>query len=429
MSFTHFVRLTQRTACLAACALATTTTTTATAQVAVKAGTLYTMHAPPITDGVVVINAQGKITAVGPASAITIPDGFEIIECAVAIPGLVDVRSTVGLTGIYNVDHDQDMLETSSPIQPELRATDAYNPREPLVGYLRSFGVTTAHVGHAPGKLISGQTAIVKTRGDTIDDAILVPEFAVTATLGPQATESGDKSPGTRGKQIAMLRQELIKAQKYVKDQTKEEPPARDLKLEALAAVLAEDSTTPLIVTANRAQDIASALRLGKEFGITIWIDSAAEAYTLTDDLLEANIPVLLHPTMTRYVGEAANGSYATAKTLRDAGVPFAIQSGYEAYVPKVRVILFEAAIAAGPGGLGRDDALRAITISAAEILGIADRVGSLAVGMDGDVAMYNGDPLEYTTHCIGTLIDGVRYEGERQYTIGYPGNGSPDQR
>ncbi len=414
------------------------------AQVAVKAATLHTMAGEPISNAVVVINAQGIITAVGPAATTPIPNGHTIYECAVATPGLVDVRATVGLTGIYNVDHDQDVLETSAPIQPELRAFDAYNPREPLVGYLRSLGITTAHVGHAPGKLITGQTSIVKTRGDTISDAVFDAEttsdFAVTATLGPSATEGGGKSPGTRGKQVSMLRQELLKAQEFAAkrdapqaDESEDgesasppSPPARNLRLEALADVLSGDK--PLIITANKSQDIASALRLAEEFGITVWIDSAAEAYALADEIAASGSPVLLHPTSMRYYGETANGSFITAGKLAEAGVPFAIQSGYEAYVPKVRVVLFEAAVAAGQGGLGFDEALRRVTIEPAKILGIDDRVGSIEVGKHGDIAMYTADPFEYTTHCTGTLIEGEFFVGEREYVIGYPG-GSPRQR
>jgi imidazolonepropionase-like amidohydrolase len=437
---------------LAASAAAGGATRADQATAVVRAGTIYTGPGQVIADGVIVIDAAGKIAAVGPASSVTYPAGAVVHECAVAIPGLVDVRSTVGLTGMYNVDHDQDVLEPGAPVQPELRALDAYNPREPLVGYLRSLGVTTAHVGHAPGKLVTGQTAIVKLRGETIEEALVRADAAVTATLGPSAEEGGGKSPGTRGKQISMLRDELFKAQRYLEkvkkaaekpavdaeatgDETGEkkdaervpEPPARDLKAEALAAVLSGEK--PLIVTANRAQDIAGALRLGKEFGITVWLDMAAESYLMMDEIKAAGAPVLLHPTMTRHWGETSNASYGTALTLAEGGVRFAIQSGYEGYVPKVRVVLFEAGVAAGYGGLGFERALRAVTIDAATILGIDARVGSIEPGKDADIAMYDGDPFETVTKCLGTLIDGVRYAGEDEYVIGYPGGSEPGQR
>src|SRR5690606_33317721 len=152
---------------------------------------------------------------VGPAAEVAIPDGFRVLEAEVVTPGLIDAHATVGLTGIFNQRHDQDVLERSHPIQPELRALDAYNPHERLVEFVRSFGVTTVHTGHAPGELISGQTIIVKTRGNTVEEALVLEPGAVAVTLSPMAEKDG-QAPGTRGKIMAMLRAELIKAREYV---------------------------------------------------------------------------------------------------------------------------------------------------------------------------------------------------------------------
>jgi len=382
------------------------TPSVATAQIAVRGDVVHTLAGEPIRDGVVVVE-DGTIAAVGPAASTSIPDGYEVLEAAVVTPGLVDVRGILGLSGILNSDHDQDQLERSDPLQPHLRALDAYNPHEELIAYARAFGVTTVHTGHAPGELVSGQTIVVKLRGNTVDEALVDAEAAVVATLAESAQKSKKQSPGTRGKMVAMLRGALIAAQEYArKRDTAEdgEGPARNLKHEAFAAVLAGEM--PLIVTANRAQDIASALRLQREFGFELWLDSCAEAYVVLDEIRAAGVPVLLHPTMMRFVGDAENGSFETAAKLAEAGIPFAIQSGYESYVPKTRIVLFEAALAAGHG-LGFDRALRSITIDAARILGIDDRVGSLEVGKDGDLALYDGDPFEYTSHCVGVVIEG----------------------
>ena len=117
-------------------------------------------------------------------------------------------------------------------------------------------------------------------------------------------------------------------------------------------------------------------------------------------------MPVIVHPTMQRAFGETENLSFETAAKLRHAGIPIALQSGYESYVPKTRVVLFEAAVAAA-NGLSFAEALGSITIDAARILGIDKRVGSLEVGKDGDIALYDGDPFEYTSHCVGVIIDG----------------------
>ena len=381
----------------------------ADAQVAIHGENVYTASGQPIENGMIVIR-DGKIAAIGSADGIKVPDGYEVLKAKVVTPGLIDAHSTVGLSGILNVPHDQDQLEHSTPIQPELRALDAYNAHEELVDWIRSFGVTTIHTGHAPGELIAGQTLVVKTTGNTVEDAMLNETCAVAVTLSSAARKEGSKSPGTRGKMMSMLRAELIKAQEYLRQMRAAaaddeiDAPARDLRLESLAKVLSRE--LPMMITAQKAQDISNALRLAREFQFKLWLDGAAEAYVLTDEIKSANVPVLVHPTMARPNGELENMSFETAATLMKAGVPIALQAGYEAYVPKTRVVLFEAAMAAA-NGLSFEQALDAITIDAATILGIDKRVGSLEVGKDGDVALFDGDPFEYTTHCIGTVIDG----------------------
>ncbi len=380
--------------------------TAAHGQVAVRGETVYTSAGEPIKDGVVLIRG-GKIERVGPASQIQIPSDYRVVTAKVVTPGLIDARSVVGLAGALNQPHDQDQLETSSAMQPDLRAIDAYNAKEILVGFLRSMGVTTLHTGHAPGALISGQTMIVKTRGETIEQAVFVPAAMIAVTLGNNGLAQGSRSPGTRSKAIAMLRAELIKAADY---QSKwdaaaaDKKPTRDLRLEILGRVIKRE--IPLLVNVHRANDILAALRIAKEFNIRIVLDGASEAYLVMDQIKAASVGVIIHPTMARAGGEAENLSFETASTLRRAGIPLAIQSGYEGYVPKTRVVLFEAALAAA-NGLTFAEALSAITIDAARILGIADRVGSLEAGKDADLAMFDGDPFEYTSHVTGVIIDG----------------------
>lgn len=382
--------------------------------IAIRAERLYTSAGPIITDGIVLI-MDGKIMAVGPAAGIKIPAGITIRKAKVATPGLVDAHSTVGFSGMLNQPHDQDQLEGSAPIQPELRAGDAYNGRDPLVGWLRSLGVTTVHTGHGPGALISGQTFIVKTHALESSGA-LVPEAMMAATLGEGArAKEPSKAPGTRAKQIAMLRGELIAAQEYeAKSRAPEKgkEPARNLRYDALLPVLHRE--IPLLVTAHRAQDLLSVLRLAQEFNLRVVMDGAAEAYLVLDEIKASGIPVILHPTMSRLFDEGENLSLETASKLREKGVPFALQSGFEGYVPKTRVVLWEAAMAAA-NGLSFEEALSSITSSAANILGIQSRVGSLELGKDGDVALFDGDPFEWTSHCTGTVIEGrVVSEGEQ---------------
>jgi imidazolonepropionase-like amidohydrolase len=374
------------------------------AQIAVRGETVHTMAGAAIRDGVVLIR-EGKIERVGPASEVAIPAGYRTLAAKAVTPGLIDARCVIGLAGHLNQSQDQDQIERSAPIQPELRAIDAYNPRERLVEYVRGLGVTTIHTGHAPGTLISGQTMVVKTAGAGDERSILVPSAMVAATLGPGGLDQG-RSPGTRAKAVAMLRAELLKAKDYAAKQAgpEDKRPSRDLRLEALARVIRQE--TPLLIRAHQAQDILSALRVAKEFDIRIVLDGAAEAYLVTEQIKAAGVPVLLHATMGRAAGEAENLSMETAAALRKADVSFALQSGYESYVPKTRVVLFEAGVAAA-NGLSFSEALASVTIDAARILGVGDRIGSLEAGKDADLALFDGDPFEYTSHVTGVVIDG----------------------
>ena len=379
---------------------------TAAAQVAVRGETVYTMAGPPIRDGVVLIR-DGKIERVGPASQVSIPSGYRTLSAKIVTPGLIDAHTVVGLAGYLNQPHDQDQLERSAPLQPELRAIDGYNSRERLVEWLRGFGITTLHTGHAPASLVSGQTMIVKTREVATDQAVIVPAAMIAVTLGNAGLAQDGKSPGTRSKAMAMLRTELVKAKEYeakMASAPDDKKPERNLRLEALARVIKRE--IPMLVTAHKANDILSALRVAREFNIRIVLDGAAEAYLVTEQIKAANVPVIIHATMLRAAGEAENLSFETAANLRKAGIRVAFQSGYEGYVPKTRVVLFEAALAAA-NGLSIAEALSAITIDAARILGIENRVGSLEPGKDGDVALFDGDPFEYTSRAVGVIIEG----------------------
>jgi imidazolonepropionase-like amidohydrolase len=375
------------------------------AQLAVKGDVIYTMAGAPIQNGVVLIRGS-KIERVGSSSDISIPTDYKVISAKVVTPGLIDAHSVVGLSGIFNYTHDQDQLEKSDPIQPELRAVDAYNANERLVEFLRDFGITTLHTGHGTGALISGQTMIVKTHGTTVEQALVQPVSAVAFTLGATVRDNFQK-PGTRSKGVAMLREKFIEAQDYARKMKSKDPskrPTRDLKLEVLADIL--DRKIPALITANKATEITTALRLQKEFGFRMILDGVAEAYLVLDELKAAQVPVILHPTMVRTYGDTRNASFETAAKLKQAGIKFALQSGYEGYVPKTRIVLYEAALAVA-NGLSFEDGLRTITSDAAEILGISNRVGSLEAGKDADVVCFDGDPFEYTSHVCQVIING----------------------
>ncbi len=365
---------------------------------AIKGERVYTVSGRMIENGVVLVK-DGKIERVGTAAQVRIPNGYDITEAKVVTPGFIDAHSVVGLAGHLNIPADQDQLERSSPFQPELRAIDAYNARELLVEYVRELGVTTLHTGHGPGALASGQTMIVKTTGSTIQEALVDSVTMVAFTLG-SSVSSIYTSPGSRSKQVAMLRAEFIKAQEYMA----KENPTRDLKMEIMARVLRKE--VKAMFTVHQLPEIQTALRLQKEFGFDLVLDGAAEAYLMLDDIKAAGVPILVHPPMMRTTGQGKNATFTLASVLHENKIPFAFQAGYEGYVPKTRIVHFEAAIAI-QNGLPFDAALNALTLGSARILGINSRVGSLEAGKDADIALFDGDPFEYTSHTTAVMING----------------------
>lgn len=381
------------------------TSTTTLAQIAIKADTIYTLSGGPVLNGVILVQ-QGKIEQVGPASSITVPSSYKTYTARIVTPGLIDARSVVGLAGSVNIPSDQDQLERSSPLQPDLRAIDAYNPGEALVKYLRSNGVTTIHTGHGIGALVSGQTMVAKTHEGFVNDVVIQPLAMVAMTIG-NSVSGNFQSPGTKAKQIAMLRSEFIKAQSYLKkmgDKDSTKRPAMDLKMDILSRLLKRELKA--LVSANSANDIMSAIRLAKEFNLKLVIEGAAEAYRITDEIKQSGAEVIVHATMARNASDMVNMSRENAFMLHKAGIPVSIESGFEAYVPKTRLVLFEAAVAMA-FGLPYEEALKAITINPARLLGIENRVGTIEKGKDADLVLYNGDPFEYLTKVCIVIING----------------------
>ena len=235
----------------------------------------------------------------------------------------------------------------------------------------------------------------------------------------PKATYGKkDKAPSTRMKTAEIIRHALSDAKAYEEkwDKWKKDgsdiskQPSRDMKLEALVPVV--DGKMPAIFNAYRADDIDTAIRIGSEFHLHYVLASVTEGYLIADAIHRAGVPCLLGPVMQRFESlQTANATFENPMILKRAGIPIALMTGYESYVPKNRILLFEAGIAAA-NGLGMEETLRTVTASAAKILGIDDRVGSLAPGKDADVALFDGDPFEYTSHVLAVLVNGqVSYQ------------------
>lgn len=340
--------------------------------------------------------------------------GVERLRAKLVTPGLIDTRSVIGLGGAFNVAGDQDQNEATDPDQSDLRALEGFNPSEKLVRFVMRNGVTTIQTGPGPANPIAGQAGIFKTFGLTANDMCLRFPSAMVFTLGeaPKSTyRERRQAPGTRLGTAALIRRRLNDAREY-RDQwaryeaeKKGDRPKRDLKLDALAKVVSGE--LPALIVAHRKDDIMTALRISREFSLKSQIAGATEGYLVAPELKAAGFPVFAGPTMVRMSRlELNNASYENAAIIAAAGNRLAISSGYESYVPKARVITFEAGVAAA-NGLGFLGALRAVTLDAAEALGVADRVGSLTPGKDADILLFDADPFETTTRPRAVIVNG----------------------
>ncbi len=373
-------------------------------------GRLHTVSGPAINDAVVYIE-DGKIAYVGPRSGFQTDAEVTVIVAAQATPGLIDCHSVIPLTGELNIHADQEQDESSDPNQADIRVLDGFNPNEPLLQFVRENGVTVIHATPGRTNIIAGQTGIFRTMGRTALQMTIRSPAALLVNLGeaPKQTYPG-KLPTTRMGSASLLRNALVQAKNYVakRDANKDsdKAPPRNLKWDALA--LALDGKIPVYITAHRADDLMTAIRLAQEFNLRLTLDMATEAYLLDGDLVKAKTPVVLHPTMQRIGSsmETFNSYLGNAVVLAKKEVPFTISTGFEGYVPKTRVLRFEAAMAA-VNGLGFDGALKAITLDAAKMLGIEKDYGSIEKGKVGDLILYDGDPLENTTHVTHTVMGG----------------------
>lgn len=349
------------------------------------------------------------------------PDA-EVIDAKLdfVTPGIVEPHSSIGLREeVYRFEGD-DSDEVTDPILPQLRALDGINPTDEGIIQARETGVTTVISGPGNSNLIGGTFAAFKTYGKTIDDMIIEDEIAFKVSLGNEPKKAyGDKGkmPKTRMASAAMIREAFMKAEEYHKEYNRHredksgeiKAPKFDIKLHSLMRIF---DGMLVKFTAHQAYDIITAIRIGKEFKLNYTIDKASEAYLIADELKEFDAKFVVGPA---YGGkrdhEIRNRDTIIAGIMEKNNIDFSLSTGH----PEVNIgMAMIQTIMMYKKGLSRHMALKAMTINAAKMVGLGDKVGSIEVGKDADIVIWNGEPLDYYTSARKVIIDGkIVYEME----------------
>ena len=395
--------------------------------IAIRGGRLLT-PAETIENGTILID-RGRIAAIG--ADVDVPTDAETIDAAgkVVMPGMIDAHCHTGIFADGVGWGHSDGNEMTDPIMPHLRAIDAIHPEDLAFEDLRAAGITTIGTGPGSGNLIGGQTAVIKTRGRTIEEMLVQAPAGMKMALGENPKRvygEQKKTPSTRMGNAGKLREWLTKAADYeakkarhakkladfeagVEDAKEPDPFESDLRLEAIGMVLRKE--IPAHIHAHRADDIMTALRIVEEFDFNCVLIHATEGYKIADINAERGIPCVPGPVLISRVKYELRGlSPRNAGALSNAGVKVAIQTDE---FSAVRYLTLNAALATSEG-MDEAEALRAITLTPAEVLGVADRVGSLEVGKDADILILSAHPFDIA-RC---RVERVLIEGETIHQV-----------
>ncbi len=377
-----------------------------------KNGNVMTMAGPAFVGDVAIEN--GKIVAVGQSLSYSDAEVRDVTGMTV-MPGIVDPHCHIGMWEDAMGFEGADGNECTNPITPELRAIDAINPYDRCFEEAVAGGVTTCVTGPGSANVIGGQFVAIKTYGDSVEDMVLRFPVAVKAAFGenPKRVYDGkNQTPSTRMATAALMRKALVEAQEYNEKLEKgkadpEKMPERNLGKEILARVIRRE--LPMKIHAHRADDILTAIRICREFKLRYTLDHCTEGYLITDKLKEALGEdcegIIVGPLLTdRSKIELKNLSFKAPKVLEKAGIEYAMMTDHpvtpEQYLPICTAVAVRE-------GASEEGALKAITINAARITGIADRVGSIEVGKDADIAVFSGHPFDFRSRCVLTLVNG----------------------
>lgn len=369
---------------------------------AICEGTVYTAAAAGTLTGATVLIQNGKIAAVG--QHIPIPHDARIINAKgmKITPGFIDCHTHIGLAEEAAGAAHLDKNEVNDPVCPHLRAIDGIDPEDPGLRDAYSSGTTTMIITPGSETVIGGQSVAIKTYGNIIDHMILRQPAGIKMAFGENPIKTyvnKDKPPSTRMSIAGIIREALIQAQNYQKKADAD----RDLRMEALSLLL--NRKIPLRAHAHAADDIMTAIRIADEFNLKLNIEHATAAHKIADELARRNVTATIGPSITARVKvELRERTYSTPALLHRAGVKIALITDHP--ILPVSSLRLEAALALREG-LPHDIALKAITLSAAEIIGVSDRVGSIEPGKDADLVILDGDPFAVATNIKQVFING----------------------
>lgn len=376
-------------------------------------GRIITMAGEEFEKGVLRI-LDGRIAAVGGIGDIPVNplEGEQVLHVpgAWVMPGIIEAHCHMGITEEKKGMEGDDCNETVDPITPHLRAIDAINTMDAAFDDAVRAGITAAMIGPGSSNVVGGQFALLKTRGRRIDDLIVKAPAAMKVAFGenPKVNYSGQgKSPSTRMATAAMLRRELFEANIYLKKKEQSHADNQDFEedftKECWIPVLKGE--IPLKAHVHRVDDIFTAIRIAQEFGLSMTLDHCSEGHLIAEELAEAGYPAIVGPDLaSRSKIEVQNMAFKTAGVLNRAGILTAITTDHPVSLIQSLPICAGLAVKAG---LPMEEGLKAITINPAIICGVADRMGSLENGKDGDVAIFDGNPMEVFTETLYTIIDG----------------------
>ncbi|QEK11345.1 amidohydrolase [Crassaminicella thermophila] len=376
----------------------------------IRDGYIFTMEGKNYQKGSVLIE-NGKIKEIG--EDIVAPLDATIIDATgkIVMPGMIDAHCHLGMWEDAIGFEGADGNEMTDPVTPHLKAIDGINPMDRTFEEAYQGGITSVATGPGSANVLGGQFVAIKTYGKRIDDMIIKEPLAMKCAFGEnpkRVYHDRKQAPSTRMATAAILRENLFKAKEYLQklEAAKEDPakkPSFDMKMEALVPVIKGE--IPLKAHAHRADDIFTAIRIAKEFGVKITLEHCTEGHLIADYIKEEGLCAVVGPSFgERSKFELKNLTFETAGVLSKAGVKIALMTDHPViplqYLPMCAGLAVKM-------GMDEDTALKAITIHAAEILGIEDRVGSIKEGKDADIVIWNGHPFELQATVEYTLIDG----------------------